>query len=176
MKPELMNALWGKLADIAVDSLRMTDGEAERFRSSRVARLVGLLPYLAGCEDAERTALSHLATLVIAGRGEARRAFDHCPADDAEPLARLRTVSDYKGGDEAIISRGLTLLGLCMVAGYRRDEEADRLLGAYNPVLEAPEAASKALAALRQALAAGAPNDADAVLSLAEAEKGYWKN
>lgn len=176
MKPELMNALWDKLSDIASDSLRMTDGESARFRSSRVARLVGLLPYLAGCEDAERTALSHLATLVIAGRGEARRAFDHCPADDVEPLARLRTISDYKGGDETILSRGLALLGLCMAVGYRRDAEADRLLGAYNPVLKAPETAGEAEATLRQALAAGAPNDADAVLSLAEAEKGYWKD
>jgi len=176
MKPELMNALWGKLADIAVDALRMTDGEAGRFRSSRVARLVGLLPYLAGCDDAERTALSHLATLVVAGRGEARRAFDHAPADDAEPLARLRTISDFKGGDEAIISRGLALLGLCMVSGYRRDLEADRLLGSYNPVLEAPKAADAAETSLRRALEAGKPNDADAVLSVDEAVKAYWKD
>lgn len=176
MKPELMNALWGKLSDIAAEALRMTDGEADSLRASRVARLVGLLPFLAGCDDAERTALSHLATLVVAGRGQARAAFDHCPADDAEPLARLRTISDFKGGDEAVISRGLALLGLCMAAGYRRDAEVDGLLGAYNPVLAAAEAASRAEATLRRALESGAPNDADTVLSIAEAEKGYWKN
>lgn len=112
----------------------MSDEEASRFAANKVARLVGLLPFLAGCEEAERTALAHLATYVIAGRGGARASFDHKPADDRDPLARLETISHFQSGDSRILEAGLRRLALCMVAGYRRDAEKDRAAGAYNPL------------------------------------------
>lgn len=175
MTTDLMNSIWARLVTASADALRMTDTETKRFNDNRVARLVGLLPFIATCDDAERSSLSHLATFVVANRGEARRAFDHAQEDDAEPLARLRTISDFKGGDESILSRGLALLGLCMVSGYRRDVEIDDLFNNYNPVNKAPESANRAEAIFRSALEGSSPNDADIVLSLDDAVQAYWQ-
>jgi len=134
MTLESIDPLWKSLSGTIAMSVRLTDGESRRFKANKVAKLIGLLPFAANCDDPERTALSHLATFLVAGSGEARSAFDHTPADDMEPLARLRTISDFKGGDDAIIERGMALLCLCMVSGYERDAEKDSLSGEYNPV------------------------------------------
>ena len=112
----------------------MSEAEAGRFAANPVARLVGLLPFIAGCEDPARTALAHLATWVVANRGGARTIFDHGPADDREPLARLAPIADFRGGDKKLIDEGLRRLGLSMVAGYERDRDKDRALGQYNPL------------------------------------------
>lgn len=175
MTTDLMNSIWARLVTASADALRMTDAETKRFYDNRVARLVGLLPFIAICDDAERSALSHLATFVVANRGEARRAFDHAPADDEEPLARLRTISDFKGGNEAILARGLALLGLCMVSGYRRDAQIDACFGNYNPVNEVPESADNAEVSFRSVLAGNQPNVADIVLPLDDAVQAYWE-
>ncbi|MBU0926392.1 MAG: hypothetical protein KKA67_01455 [Spirochaetes bacterium] len=175
MTTQLIDSLWERLAGVSIEALRMSDAEAARFRSNRVAKLVGLLPFLAGCDDAERTALAHLAVFAIAGRGEARRVFDHSPADDAEPLARLRTIADFKGGQRAVIDRGMAMLGLCMVSGYRRDAEPDRILGAYNPVNADTGKAAGAESAFRKTIAGTQPTEVDAILSVDEAATGFWQ-
>jgi hypothetical protein len=51
MRIELIDPVWMRLSGIAAEALRMSEGEAERFRGNRVAKLVGLLPFIAGCED-----------------------------------------------------------------------------------------------------------------------------
>ncbi len=129
-----IDSLWNRLSDVSAEALRMNDSETRAFKNNKVAKLVGLLPFAAGCDDAMRSSLSHLATFVIANRGRARRFFDHAPADDANPMARLRTIADFKGGDSAALEQGLARLALCMTSGYRRDAEIDRLTGEYNPV------------------------------------------
>jgi len=153
----------------------MSEKEAAAFRANKVARLVGLLPFVAGCDDAQRTALAHLAVFVVANRGESRRVFDHSPTDDAEPLARLRTIADFKGGDAATLERGMALLGLCMVSGYRRDAELDRILDAYNPANVDSSKAAVAESRFREVIAVTKPTELDAILSIEEAEKGYWQ-
>lgn len=134
MDTSALDAIWKRLAATAAEALRMTEGESARFVSNPVARLVGLLPFLAGCDEAERTALAHLATWGVANRGRARAVFDHKPADDRDPLARLAPIADFAGGDRAVIDAGMRRLALCMVAGYVRDRETDLAVGAYNPV------------------------------------------
>jgi len=175
MNTLLTNSLWEKLSEKSAEALRMTEKEAQAFRANKIARLVGLLPFVAGCDDAERTALAHLAVFVVANRGQARHVFDHSPADDAEPLARLRAIADFRGGDAATLERGMALLGLCMVSGYRRDAEPDRMLGAYNPVNTENGRIADAESAFRRSIAGAAPNEVDAILSVEEAEKGYWQ-
>lgn len=171
-----INSLWSHIALVSAEALRMSDAETERFIENRVARLIGLLPFIASCDDPERTALAHLAVFTIAGRGEARRAFDHTPEDNIEPLARLRTISDFKGGDESILSRGLALLGLCMVSGYRRDATTDSMLTIYNPANSAPETVDSAEQSFMTVLEANPPNDADVVLSIENAVQAIWQN
>jgi hypothetical protein len=175
MLPILIEPVWARLSAIAAEALRMTDEEATRFRANRVAKLVGLLPFLAGCDDAERSALSHLTVFVLANRGQARRAFDHAPADDADVLARLRTIADFKDGDAALIGRGMALLGLCMLAGYRRDVERDALLGEHNPVGSGVWDWDFQERSLRTSYEARASAEMDSVLTLNQALEGFWQ-
>ncbi len=176
MTIEAIDRLWSSLAGTTVASVRMTDGEAERFRSNTVAKLIGLLPYMAHCDDPERTALSHLATFVIAGRGESRRVFDHSPADDVEPLARLRTISDFKGGDDAMIERGMALLCLCMVSGYERDIELDILLKRYNPLTSGGWNIAETRGRLDVVLSRSADPVMDLVMTEDNASRIYWQD
>lgn len=176
MNIQLMVSLWDMLAERSAEALRMTEEETRAFRANKIARLVGLLPFAAGCDDAERTALAHLAVFVVANRGQVRRVFDHSPADDAEPLARLRTIADFKGGDAATLTRGMALLGLCMIEGYRRDAELDRLTAAYNPVTSAAAFVENAERSLRQAVDSNASSALDSILTVEEAVGAYWRD
>jgi|JFJP01.1.fsa_nt_gi hypothetical protein len=174
MEIELLESLWSRISAISAESLRMTEEETVRFRTNRVARLIGLLPFVAGCDDATRTALSHLATFVIANRGQARHIFDHAPADDADVLARLRTIADFEGGDRAMIDRGMALLGRCMTGGYVRDAEADRMLGEYNPIVTRVWDATKVQAQYASILDEAEISSLDAIMKPHETSGIFW--
>jgi len=175
MTSDSIDLLWEKLAVNIAASMRMTDDEFIKFRANSVARLVGLLPFMAGCDDPERTALSHLATFVIAGRGESRTTFDHAPADDIEPLARLRTISDFKGGDDATIERGMALLCLCMVSGYERDGARDAQSGEYNPVASGAWNAVSIKEQLAAVLARNTGTTMDLVMTADDTVRIFWE-
>lgn len=176
MTSTLLDSVWNRLAAVAAEALRMTEAETARFRDNRIARLIGLLPFAAGCDDAERTALSHLATYVMAGRGQARRAFDHAPPDDADPFARLRTIAGFKGGDQAILGRGMALLGLCVVAGYERDRDADRALGEYNPLASNAWNGGELTKELTAKAGDGTASPLDGILTAEEALRAFWES
>lgn len=171
-----MDRLWKSLSGTIATSVRMTDGETGRFQSNAAARLIGLLPFVASCDDPERTALSHLATFVIAGRGESRHVFDHYPADDVEPLARLRTISDFKGGEDATIERGMALLCLCMVSGYERDAELDAQLSQYNPLTSGGWNFSETRGRLDAVLSRSADPVMDLIMTKDDALRTYWQD
>lgn len=122
-----------QLIDCIADSYRMTEAERAHIHASHTARLIAALPFMAGCKEAQRTALAHLSLYVLAERG-AQDIFDHCPADDSDIRARLRLGMQFVGGDTAIINRGMDLLCLQMLCGYERDRNKDRDTGVYNPL------------------------------------------
>ncbi len=124
---------WTEISGSVADAFRMSDEERKRFQAKDVARLIGAIPFLAGCEDAERTAVAHLGTYVLSYR-ETKRYFNATRADNLSPFERLRLGSNFKGGDSAIIERGLSLLALHMFTDYRRDAAEDVFLRKYNPV------------------------------------------
>jgi hypothetical protein len=126
-------AKWAEIAGSVADAFRMTAEEKQQFGEGRIARLIAAIPFLAGCEEAERTAVAHLGTYVLSLR-ETKPYFNSRPGDGITVLERLRLISEFKGGDARIIERGLCLLALNMVADYKRDIEEDARLGKYNPV------------------------------------------
>jgi hypothetical protein len=176
-----LDSIWERLADLTAEATRMTEAEAARFGKNPVAKLVGLLPFLASSDEPARTSLAHLAVWIMANRGGARAVFDHKPADDRNPLARLTPIAGFEGGDRRLIEEGLLRLRICMVAGYRRDLGKDRALDAYNPLASGAwngEASIKALvdssAANSLALAPGDRTLLDAILPVEEALRGWW--
>ncbi len=126
-------AAWAEISDRVGEAFRMTVEEKKSFAEGRIARLIAAIPFLAGCEEAERTAVAHLGTYVLSLR-ETKRYFNARPGDDMSALDRLRLISSFKGGDARIIERGLCLLALNMVSDYKRDIEEDAALGKYNPI------------------------------------------
>jgi len=128
-------ATWTRLTGALAEAFRLTSEETQTLAQSKTARLIAALPYLAGCDQPERTALAHVSTYLLANKGEARWIFDHAPADDVEVMHRLATIAHFQGGDRAVLDRGMKLLALQMIFGYARDQAKDLVSGEYNPVL-----------------------------------------
>lgn len=124
-----VDAVLGSVAE----SFRMDKEERQRFVSAPIARLIGSLPFLAGCTRAERTAIEHLGTYVLSVR-ETRAAFYAAPDDDASVYDRLAPIMRFDGGDPDILRRGMAILALNMVNDYGRDVDLDRMLGKHNPI------------------------------------------
>jgi hypothetical protein len=61
----------------------------ERLRSNATARLVAAIPYVAGCDEPERTALAHLGTFVLAGTDADRILSTLREAVEAVPCAPM---------------------------------------------------------------------------------------
>lgn len=165
---------WPDLVDSIAGSFAFAPAEREAFASSRVAALIGALPFLATCIEPRRYALSHLGTYVVAARAAAKAAFLHTPADDAFLTRRLEPIGDFPGGDRSVIERGMDLLALVMLGGYERDREADAAAGKYNPLNAKAWDLVKARAELAASVAATACPDMDAILDPSAATLTGW--
>lgn len=126
-------AKWAEISERVADAFRMDAEELQWFSTGRIAKLIAAIPFLAGCEDAERTAVAHLGTYLLSTR-ETKSYFNARAEDKSSVLERLRLISSFKGGDGRIIEKGLSLLALNMVSDYKRDIEEDARLGKYNPI------------------------------------------
>ena len=124
---------WKTICEAVAATFRFSDEETKRLVNSKVARLIGVLPIIAGCEDAERTALAHLSIYLTAARG-GKAWFNHRKSDDADIYSRLRLGASFIGGDKKIIERGMDLLAMVMLSGYNRDKAMDLEAGKYNPL------------------------------------------
>jgi len=127
--------LWDELSGKTAKAFRMLPWTAAKLKNNRTARLIAALPFIAGCEHPERTALAHLATFVLASSESCKRVFDHDESDNVTPTARLAPIADFQGGDKAVIEEGMARLAMIMANGYKKDLEKDKKNGEYNPIL-----------------------------------------
>ncbi len=116
-----------------IDTFRFTEEERKDFIGNEVAQLVAAIPYVAGCEDAKRTALAHLSIYFTELRGGSV-IFDHNNDDNKSVYTRLRLISLFKGGDEKIIHHGMTILAYIMLEGYKESASRDIENNIYNPL------------------------------------------
>ncbi len=166
--------IWDHLVDLVSASFRMTDSETEKLRSSKAAKVIGALPYIAGAREPERVAVAHLGTFVLAGRDRSRLVFDHKASDDGDVLARLEPIADHPGADKALVDRGMRILALMMIAGYARDVEKDRGSGEYNPLLRGTWSAAAMQESLLTAIQSVPSQEMDAVMKPHEAVMVWW--
>jgi hypothetical protein len=115
------------------ETFRFTESEHAAFACNSTARLIAALPFAAGCDEPERTALAHLAVYLTEIRGGSRIGA-HTQADNANPLTRLRLIASFKGGDQRVIQHGMYQLALIMLHGYERSKAADARHQVYNPL------------------------------------------
>ena len=85
----------------------MDEADARRLEDNNAAQLIGALPFLAGCAHPERTALSHLTTLIAASRNP--HVFGQKPSESIRD--RLRPIETFENGDRDIIERVFLSLG-----------------------------------------------------------------
>ena len=123
---------WDQIVDLVAGTFRFTREETERFRSRAIPKLIAAIPFLAGCKDPLRTAISHLGTYVLSVR--LPEVAKTKPSDDEYLFRRLETINHFIGGDDDIIQRGMNLIALCMIYDYERDVAEDRRLNKYNPI------------------------------------------
>ena len=131
---EFTDAQWYSLVGRIAAVFGMDESGLERLRSNSVLKLVGALPFLAGCDEPERTALAHMSTFVIAGHPATKSAFSHNFKDSASLEKRLEPISHFSSGDGRIIDWGMKLLMIAMINDHIRDAEEDRAVGKMNPV------------------------------------------
>ena len=99
---------WRSMVASVVATFAMDEADARRLEDNNAAQLIGALPFLAGCAHPERTALSHLTTLIAASRNP--HVFGQKPSESIRD--RLRPIETFENGDRDIIERGMTLLEL----------------------------------------------------------------
>lgn len=164
---------WSFARSMTAETFRMTESEIASFSQSKVATLIGTLPFIAGCDESMRTSLAHLAIYITGIRG-GRHVFDHTTSDDADVFARLRLGMSFKGGDQNKIDHGMNLLALTMLCGYERDRQKDFLSGDYNPLNALSWDFTAIHDNLKNKITAHEYPEIDGILSLEEAVKANW--
>lgn len=165
---------WTSLSASLTETFRLTENEGQRLFNSRTAQLIGALPYLAGCDQPDRTALTHLAVYVMAARGATRWTFDHTAEDDVDPFRRLASISSFQGGDTVVLGRGMRLLVLQMVCGYARDMAKDTVTGEYNPLLEGTWDATSMISGLVAEILDRPCAEMDGIMTVHDAQSYWW--
>jgi hypothetical protein len=124
---------WDNISTSVAQAFRFTDDETKKFKEKPLAQLIAAIPFLAGCEDPERTAICHLGTYILSV--QIKIPANCKPTDDAYIMKRLELVNNFIGGDPEIIEKGMSLIALNMLSDYKRDIHEDILLSKHNPLV-----------------------------------------
>ncbi len=150
--------------------------QKEQLQSSRMARFIAAVPFLAGCKKAMETSFVHLLTYSVALDEAARDVFIHKPDDDADIYTRLTPLLSFSGGDERILQCSRDLIAICMVSNYIKDAEADRMVGKYNPVAAGTWNADEIIEKLVASVNASITPAISGMYTVEEAIRGGWKD
>jgi hypothetical protein len=164
---------WLAIAKDLALSFRMTAAEEEGLRKNMIAKLIAALPFLAGCDDAGRTAVAHLGTYLLSVR-ETKHWFNATAGDSSSILERLWLGANFRGGDEKIIERGLSLLALNMISDYKRDIEEDAALGKYNPLAAGDFDFKETVEKLEWTIVTTHSPEMDEIMSIGAIPMSYW--
>jgi hypothetical protein len=123
---------WSAITDLVAREFGLNERDLQALRSKEIARLIGAIPFLAGCDDPAALAIDNLRHYVMSC-GIGKELYAATEENSADVFGRLDPAR-YQGGDEAIIRRGMSIVALNMLADYNRDVELDRSLGKYNPI------------------------------------------
>jgi hypothetical protein len=165
---------WRRIADHVATRFRMTSAEAESLRTHNISQLIAAIPFLAGCENPTRVAISNLAVYLMS-LGTTKQSFNATPEDSADIFARLR-LARYQGGDQAIILRGMSLLALNMLEDYKRDAEDDTAKGKYNPIATGDWNYEELHEELMQNILAVDCPQMDEIVTVEEVKDSFWNN
>ncbi len=124
---------WNYIVEESARVFSLREVEKEELRNNSTAKIIATIPFIANCEQAERTAIAHIALYLTEKRGF-QKYCAHLPSDDLDLFNRLEPISHFKGGDSKIIQHGMNMLALIMLEGYKRSYTTDKQVGIYNPI------------------------------------------
>jgi len=171
---EKFTSEWIEIVKKLAITFRFTPYERETLLNNNVAKLIGSIPYLAGCENPERTAVSHVSIYLIAKHPVMRGIYDHQKSDDCDIMHRLFDIQHFIGGNKKIIQRGMELLLLTMVSNYHKDQTADALMGKYNPVYTKKWKYHTTAELLIKRIKSTPCQEMDEIFSLENGTEGWW--
>lgn len=120
----------------AVTQFTNSEERYQDYQSDELLKLVGALPYLAGCSQPDRIALVHMVTFILMStHGYPKEAFLHSKLDDISLNHRLALLNMFPDGNKKIIQRGMDILALVMIQDHMNDLHEDLQAGKYNPFL-----------------------------------------
>ncbi len=131
---EIPDVTWEYFVQEMKKVFRFTRKETKWFRNCKTAKLIATIPFVAGCDEPERTAIAHLCIYLAEIRGF-QKYYAHLPSDDSDLYKRLDFISTFEGGNREIIEYGMNLLALIMIEGYHRSEQKDKQNRIYNPFI-----------------------------------------
>ena len=126
--------LWKDLCDRFFEALPSLSLYEESIRYNTIARLVGMLPFLAKTECPQRDSFSNLSLFIFTSFSESRDLFKLNPLDDEDILSRFQGIMCFTGGNSAIIDRGLSLIALSVLYTYK-NKYGDDVTGDYYKIL-----------------------------------------
>jgi len=164
---------WENIAASVADAFLMNKEDREWFQNKNLAKLIAAIPYLAGCDDPGRTAITHLGAYILSIR---IKTVANCqPSDDTDLLRRLEMINNFIGGDQAIIQKGMSLIALNMIADYARDIDEDRMFGKYNPVDSGAFDYAKEKSDLETIIESVECREMDEIMSMDASVRGSWE-
>ncbi|MCG8453129.1 MAG: hypothetical protein MI717_08115 [Spirochaetales bacterium] len=166
---------WENLVSRMAQSFSLDEKKAKAMKENKVMKLVAALPYLAGCEEPGRIAITHLGAYILAASPACRDIADHNFIDSADPYRRLERISHFNGGNSLILERGMKLLALAMVKDHAFDAADDLAKGKMNPVNAGHWDAEELMTRLTQEIEAVECPEMDKVMT-AEMAPEFWMN
>lgn len=165
---------WKDVIRNTTGAFRMTAAETDRMLAHSISNLIAALPFIAGCENPERTASAHLGVYLLSCRN--KEYYNHAPEDDGDIFDRLALINQFNDGDRAVIRKGMSLLALNMISDYNRDRAEDLVAGKYNPLTSGAFSYGEVTEKLLRDIEAVRCPDIDEIITASEAFMAWWKD
>ena len=150
--------------------------EAEWLETSRIARFIAAVPFLAGCSKALETSFSHLLVYLASLDDSTKEIFYHKSEDDGDLYSRLQPLLGFHGGNGENLLCCRDLLALCMVSNYRKDAEEDWTLGKYNPLNTGVWDGLSLVGELSESIEKRITPEIAEFYTIEDALRGYWQS
>ena len=146
----------------------------EKLAHSRIAKLTAAIPFIAGCRNPVRIAVSHVMYVLSAEIPSIAQYFLHSFADNENVFTRLERISHFPDGDPLIIQRGMNLLTVIMISDYQKDKEHDKKIKKYNPLENGVWNADEKIEKLENEIKSVPCPEMDNIITVDEAKEDSW--
>ncbi len=168
------DAVWHEIVEHLAVSFNLDAEMREKLEAKNTARLIGAIPFIGECDHPFKTAVQHVAIYILSIQEGTKQYFHHTQADDVSLGSRLQPIMQFSGGNPVLLTRGMNLLMLQMVAGYLRDVEKDMKNTKYNPVAAGVWNAEELIERLSQEIESVPHVEMDSIMTVGESIRGYW--